>query len=315
MLRKKANHLLFVLMVSLLILPYPTLGQKDKDKNKNLKTPSGAPVLWREPADIESRNLLLGAGGEAMKPDVSHVTFIEQKQGGFSTKYRVRDAAGNEWVAKIGSEAQPDTSANRLLWAAGYETEIAYLIPHLVIDGKGAFDNVRLEARPKGVKRTGNWGWEENPFKGTPQFQALKIMMLLINNWDMKDQNNEILATRDEATGENEVRYVISDLGGSFGKTGGVISRSRNKPSDYVKADFIEKVNGDTIAFHYGGKNKKLFENISIADARWLSSWLSRLSDEQIKDAFRAANYSTAQVDQLSSAFRERLNTLNFLGK
>jgi hypothetical protein len=315
MLRKKANHLLFVSIVSLLILPYPTLGQKDKDKNKNLKTLSGAPVLWREPADIESRNLLLGAGGDAMKPDVSHVTFIEQKQGGFSTKYRVRDAAGNEWVAKIGSEAQPDTSANRLLWAAGYETEIAYLIPHLVIDGKGAFDNVRLEARPKGVKRSGNWSWEENPFKGTPQFQGLKIMMLLINNWDMKDENNEILATRDEATGEDEVRYIISDLGGSFGKTGGVISRSRNKPSDYVKANFIEKVNGETIAFHYGGKNKKLFENISIADARWLSSRLNRLSDEQIKDAFRAANYSAAQVDQLSSAFRERLNTLIALGK
>jgi hypothetical protein len=315
MLRKKANHLLFVSIVSLLILPYPTLGQKDKDKNKNLKTLSGAPVLWREPADIESRNLLLGAGGDAMKPDVSHVTFIEQKQGGFSTKYRVRDAAGNEWVAKIGSEAQPDTSANRLLWAAGYETEIAYLIPHLVIDGKGAFDNVRLEARPKGVKRSGNWSWEENPFKGTPQFQGLKIMMLLINNWDMKDENNEILATRDEATGEDEVRYIISDLGGSFGKTGGVISRSRNKPSDYVKANFIEKVNGETIAFHYGGKNKKLFENISIADARWLSSQLNRLSDEQIKDAFRAANYSAAQVDQLSSAFRERLNTLIALGK
>jgi hypothetical protein len=315
MLRKKANHLLFVSIVSLLILPYPTLGQKDKDKNKNLETLSDAPVLWREPADIESRNLLLGAGGDAMKPDVSHVTFIEQKQGGFSTKYRVRDAAGNEWVAKIGSEAQPDTSANRLLWAAGYETEIAYLIPHLVIDGKGAFDNVRLEARPKGVKRSGNWSWEENPFKGTPQFQGLKIMMLLINNWDMKDENNEILATRDEATGEDEVRYIISDLGGSFGKTGGVISRSRNKPSDYVKANFIEKVNGDTIAFHYGGKNKKLFENISIADARWLSSRLNRLSDEQIKDAFRAANYSAAQVDQLSSAFRERLNTLIALGK
>ena len=64
MLRKKANHLLFVLMVSLLILPYPTLGQKDKDKNKNLKTLSGAPVLWREPAEIESRNLLLGAGDQ-----------------------------------------------------------------------------------------------------------------------------------------------------------------------------------------------------------------------------------------------------------
>ena len=64
-----------------------------------------------------------------MKPDIRQITFIEQKEGGYSTKYRVRDAAGNEWVAKIGKEAQPDTSANRLLWAIGYETEIAYLFP------------------------------------------------------------------------------------------------------------------------------------------------------------------------------------------
>jgi len=140
-------------------------------------------------------------------------------------------------------------------------------------------------------------------------------MMLLINNWDMKDSNNQILATRQEATGEDELLYIISDLGGSFGKTGGVISRSRNKPSDYVKANFIEKVKGETIAFHYSGKNKKLFDNINIADARWLSDLLGRLSDEQIKDAFRAANYSSADVDELSSAFRERVNTLAALGK
>ena len=103
---------------------------------------------------------------------------------------------------------------------------------------------------------------------------------------------------------------VVSDLGGSFGKTGGVISRSRNKPSDYEKARFIEKVNGDVIDFHYGGKNKKLFENITVADARWLSERLKRLSDEQIKDAFRAANYSPELVDVLASAFKERVEAL-----
>ncbi len=272
-------------------------------------------MLWREPGDIQSRNLLLGAGGDAMKPDISQITFIEQKESGYSTKYRVRDAAGNEWVAKIGKEAQSDTSANRLLWAVGYETEIAYLIPHLVIDGKGTFDNVRLEARPRNVKRTGIWKWEDNPFKGTPEFQGLKIMMLLINNWDMKDDNNQILAARDEATADGELRYIISDLGGSFGKTGGAISRSRNKPSDYVKAHFIEKVKGDTIAFHYDGKNKKLFDNISVADARWVSGWLGRLNDEQIRDAFRAANYSPGDVDELAGAFRERIKTLTSIGK
>ena len=41
--------------------------------------PTGTPVFWQEPTDIASRNLLLGAGGEAMKPDVSRLTFIEQK--------------------------------------------------------------------------------------------------------------------------------------------------------------------------------------------------------------------------------------------
>jgi hypothetical protein len=249
-----------------------------------------------------------------MKPDIRQITFIEQKHGGYSTKYRVRDASGNEWIAKIGKEAQPDTAANRLLWALGYETEIAYLIPHLTIVGKGRFDNVRLEARPADVKRTGNWKWDDNPFKGTPAFQGLKIMMVMINNWDMKDDNNQILARRGETTG-GSLRYIISDLGGSFGKTGGAISRSRNKPSDYVKAEFIKKVNGETIDFKYGGKNKKLFETLTISDARWLSNLLSRLSDEQIKDAFRAANYSSEQVEQLSQAFRERMNALANVGK
>jgi hypothetical protein len=227
----------------------------------------------------------------------------------------VKDAAGNEWIAKLGKEAQPDTAANRLLWALGYETEIAYLVPKLTIEGKGDFENVRLEARPSDVKRIGNWKWEDNPFKGTPPFQGLKILMVMINNWDMKDDNNEILAERGATTGEGELRYIISDLGGSFGKTGGFISRSRNKPSDYVKADFIEKVKGDTIDFNYGGKNKKLFENITVTDARWLSNWLGQLTDEQIKDAFRAANYSAAEVDSLTAAFKERITTLSNITK
>jgi hypothetical protein len=310
MARTKSAYWLTFLML-LLTLPISAAAQDNKDKDKkDKKALTGTPVFWRAPEDIEQRNLLLGAGGEEMKPDISRVTFIEQKTGGYSTKYRVRDAKGNEWIAKIGREAQSDTAANRLLWALGYETEIAYLVPKLKIEGKGEYENVRLEARPKDVKRTGNWMWENNPFMNTPEFKALKILMVMINNWDMKDDNNEILAPRNDTTGEAELRYIISDLGGSFGKTGGIISRSRNKPSDYEKADFIKSVKGDMIDFNYGGKNKKLFENLSIADATWLSTWLKRLSDEQIKDAFRAANYSPEEVDVLAKAFRERANAL-----
>jgi hypothetical protein len=297
-------------MVMVFALPAAAQSNKDKDKKKK-SAPTGTPVLWREPVDIQTRNLLLGAGGEAMKPNLSKVTFVEDRPGGYSKKYLVQDASGNKWVAKLGKEAQPDTAANRLLWAVGYETEIAYLIPRLTIEGKGTFENVRLEARPKAIDRIEDWKWENNPFTGKPEFQGLKVMMVLINNWDIKDSNNEILAARNEATGQNELRYIISDLGGSFGKTGGFFSRSRNKSSDFIKADFIEAVKGNMIDFNYGGKNQKLFTNISVQDAKWIGGYLARLSDEQIKDAFRAANYSSEEVEALSSAVRRRIEALN----
>ena len=314
MLRTKSRYWSVCLLVLTLALPFTANSQdKDKKDKKDKKTLTGMPVMWKNPDDLESRNLLLGAGGEEMKPDISQITFIEEKKGGYSKKYRVKDAKGNEWVAKIGKEAQTDTAANRLVWALGYESEIAYLIPHLKIEGKGEYDNVRLEARPSNVKRKGKWMWENNPFRETPQFRGLKILMLMLNNWDMKDDNNEILAPRG-ATGEAELRYIISDLGATFGKTGGVFSRSRNDVPDYVKAEFIKKVDGDKIDFHYSGKNQKLFEGLTVEDARWLSNLLKRLSDDQIKDAFRAANYSAEDVDLLAGAFRERIDALAKLG-
>ena len=136
-------------------------------------------------------------------------------------------------------------------------------------------------------------------------------MMLLINNWDIKDSNNQILAAKTATTGDGELRYIISDLGGSLGKTGGFIKRSRNKPTDFVKADFIESVKGNVIDFNYGGKSKKLFDNITVSDAKWIGTLLARLSDEQIKDAFRAANYPPEDVEALSTAVRERIAALN----
>ena len=308
MFRTRFEYWRVILLALMLALPLSTQAQ-DKEK-KEQKTPTGTPVFWTEPTDISSRNLLLGAGGEKMKPDVSKITFIEQKKGGYSTKYRVRDAKGNEWIAKIGKEAQPDTAANRLLWALGYPTEIAYLVPKVKIEGKGEYENVRFEARPKDVDRVGNWMWENNQFQNTSEFRALKILMVMINNWDMKDDNNEILAMRNPTTGEAELRYIISDLGGTFGKTGGFFSRSRNAPKDYVKADFIKAVNGDVIDFNYGGKNQKLFSGITVADARWLSDRFKGLSDEQIKDAFRSANYTPEEVDTLTNALKVRIAAL-----
>jgi hypothetical protein len=323
--RKRVHRTVALFILLLLGLPQLALAAKDKKKKP---LPKGTPILWQAPKDIAARNLFYGPGGEAMKPNLKRITFLKEDQGGYSVKYRVRDASGREWSAKVGNEAQSETAAVRLLWAVGYMTEINYLYPCVHIRGAvpkprkevercegDGFANVRFEARPKNVKRLDEWEWEKNPFVDSRAFQGLKVMMVFLNNWDIKDSNNQILFVRDARNG-NQLRYIISDLGATFGKTGGLplfwrITRSRNKPEDYEKAKFIDGVKKDgRVDFHYGGKNRGLLDDISVIEAKWIGNLLSRLSNRQINDAFRAANYSREEIEILTEAVRERIDDL-----
>lgn len=267
--------------------------------------------MWRTPQDISSRNLFLGPGGDRMEPDLRQVKFIKDEKGGYSKKFRISDASRREWVAKVGKEAQSETAAVRLVWAAGYETEVNYLVPRLTIPGRGTFENVRLEARPSSEKRLTEWKWTANPFRGTREFQGLKVMMLLLSNWDIKDSNNQIIAVK----GSDTLRYIISDLGATFGKTGSLpffwrFTRSRNKPQDYVKASFVKHVNHNYVDFKYGGKKRGIFNDITVDQAKWIGGWLARLSPEQIRDAFRAANYGSTEANMLTNAVLNRIDQL-----
>lgn len=291
-----------------------------QDQKQKKQLPQGASILWREPANIESRDLLLGPGGERMKPDLSRITFVKEEKGGYSKKYRVKDAKGRVWVAKLGKEAQSETAAVRLVWAVGYVTEINYLAPRVTIEGKGTFENVRFEARPENVDRFDEWSWTNNPFSGKRELQGLKILMALMENWDLKDENNRILVVSNG--NRNELHYIVSDLGTTFGKTGGQkspmafirsIKGSRNEPDDYVNDEFIDGVEGNIVRLDYDGKNSGIMRDITVADAKWIGGLLSRLSDRQLQDAFRAANYSSSEVDMLTRSVRKRINQLGSL--
>ena len=272
---------------------------------------AGTPVMW-EKVNIKKRDLVLGPGGRQMQPDISKITFIKAEKTGYSQKYKIKDGKGRTWVGKVGLEAQSETAAVRLLWAIGYKTEINYLVPKLTIPGAGEFTNVRLEARPDSVKRLDQWQWNGNPFKGTRQLQGLKIMMSFFNNWDMKNANNVIVQDG------SQLQYVISDLGVSFGKTGSSgsplfwrIGRSRNAPDDYYKSDFIKGVNHGHIKFAFNGKNMGLFNDITTDDGRWLADLLLQLTDKQIRDAFRAANYSESDIRLLTFSVKHRIAELD----
>jgi hypothetical protein len=298
----------FATLAALLVLSFPSYSQEQAKLDKQKVVLTGTPELWRNPGDIATRDLLLGPGGEEMKPDLRKLTFIKDETGGYSTKYRVRDASGRVWVAKVGKEAQSEAAAVRLLWAIGYATEI--------IEGKGTFENVRLEARPEHIERLDEWKWTDNPFSGTKELRGLIIMMALLNNWDIKDANNKVLLVSDPQGGRKNLRYIVSDLGATFGRVKvdapviWRIKRNRNDPADYAEDPFLEDVTDGRVFIFYKGKSQRLFDDLRVEEAAWLGGLLARLSDAQIGDAFRAANYSPAEVRLLTRAVRSRINEL-----
>jgi hypothetical protein len=306
-----SSFTLFKFLIIFSLALFPVLAQQKSKES----IPTGKAVMW-EPVDISQRDLFYGPGGREMQPDLSSITFIRKETGGHNTKYRIKDGSGRVWVAKLGREAQPETAAVRLLWALGYKTEINYLVPTITIPGKGTFKNVRLEARPDEIDRLVEWKWKDNPFIGTNEFQGLKMMMVFFTNWDVVDVQNKVLAV--DGVGDKELHYIISDLGATFGRLGNNnmfviyrLGRKTNNPEEYLEAKFIDHVENGKIDLAYKGKNRDLFNDITVEQGRWLADLLLQLSDKQIEDAFRAANYSPEEVAQLASAVKNRIAELD----
>lgn len=309
----RSNERMFraMLLVCTLVLAFVSASaQAARDRAQG-----GRAVLW-ESVRVGDSNLFYGPGGEEMQPDLSSVTFIRKEKGGHNKKYRIKDAAGRVWVAKPGTEARPETVAVRLLAGLGYKTEINYLVPQMTIPGVGTLKNVRLEARPENVERTDPWKWKENPFVGSSELQGLKIMQIFMTNNDLLDIQNEVLKVK--GSRGVETQYIISDLGSTFGRFGNNnlpifyrLGRRADSPQKWSKAGFIKGAKNGRIVFATkGAKNRGLFKDITVADGRWLYRLLSQLNEQQLRDAFRAANYSPGEVDVLVRAAQRRINEL-----
>jgi hypothetical protein len=302
----------FLILITIISFPLTTVSAQKKSKKT---IPQGKPVMW-EKVNIKQRDLFYGPGGREMQPDLSKITFVKEETGGHNKKYRIKDGSGRVWVAKLGREAKPETAAVRLLWGLGYKTEIVYLVPALTIPGKGTFQNVRLEARPENVERLGNWDWKNNPFIGRNEFQGLKIMMVLLHNWDIIEINNNILGT----VGRNgrELQYIVGDLGSTLGRLGNNnfpiiyrLGRSTGNPRQYAKSILVRDVDKGKIELSYKGKLRGIFKDITIANGRWLADLLLQLSDKQIEDAFRAANYSAADINIYKKSIKAKIAELD----
>jgi hypothetical protein len=335
MLRTKAR-LYFTVMLMLVMLSASLTAQKNTSKAKE-NTGSLPGIIWRDPGDVASLNLLYGAGGKEHAPNPNgKYTFVKEDTEGTSPKFDIEDAQGTRWKVKLGLEPQSETAATRLLWAAGYFVDEDYYLadlkvtsmPKLHRGGKfvaadGTVHGARLERKPKGVEKLGTWSWFHNPSLDTREFNGLRVMMSFLNNWDLKESNNSIYEIGDER------RYAVTDLGATFGKTGSSFSRSRSVPKDYVDSKFIRKVTPEYVDFvmhsrpiflmamfpyyYTRARMEKITKHVPRADVKWLAQRLSQLSAEQIRDSFRAAGYTTGEIEEYTRAVQKRIAELNAL--
>ena len=132
-------------------------------------------------------------------------------------------------------------------------------------------------------------------------------MMALMNSWDLKDENNAIYEANSDADGPHKI-YVVSDLGASFGTTGYSWTQAMAKGNlkSYSHSKFISKVHPEFVDFNVPTRPALIYffhlpglihrlrmrwigKHIPREDAKWMGDVLSRLSPEQIQDAFRSA--------------------------
>jgi hypothetical protein len=289
-----------------------------------------SPQLWQDRGDIASLDLTAGSGGKSHEPGTKF-KFIKESSAGTSPKFEVEDENGTKWKVKLGEEVRSETAATRLVWAVGYFVDEDYFRPEIQVKGMrklsrgqefvsgNSVTSVRLERMSK-TDDSAQWSWFDNSFNGTRELSGLKVMMALINMWDLKEINNSA----------SDGQYEVADLGASFGSTGNNFTRSKGVLKDYAATKFIERVTATYVDFimdsrpfalsvvnfpnyRFRTQMQNVVKNIPIDDVRWIGGLLGQLSTSQIQDAFRTSGFSPAEVEGYTRAVMGRIAELKKL--
>lgn len=333
-----------LLLITATIIVSPSVFPQSK-RIDGAKTSAARPIIWLHPGNVSKRNLYFGPGSPEMAP-VGPFSFVEEDKGGESPKFVVRDAHGHKWTIKLGPEAQAETVSTRLVWSVGYFAEEAYYFNEARINGLPRLSRgqeyvsgdtvraARFEPKRPGMTRGSTWSWHDNPFENTREMSGLKVLMILLNNFDARSENNRVVYV--DGPRGREARYYVTDLGATLGRAGGLGgTRSKNDLADFLSTEFVRGVDArdGVVEFDYDTRpsglghlsvlyppyyrhevnKEKAMRGIPVTHARWIGSLLNQLSDEQLRDAFRAAGYSEGVRESYVGALRQRINQLTQL--
>jgi hypothetical protein len=227
------------------------------------------------------------------------------------------------------AEVFGEVLATRLFWALGFAADSMYPVrvrchgcpvdpkhsPEM--EGKVAvFDPAAIERKLPGrameTKQDSGWKWSEledigpaAPPGARAQRDALKLLAAFVQHTDSKTQNQRLLCPKGEEVGPTGCRspvLMVSDLGLTFGESGGLLIKNKRSVSLATwpqvpvwkdSAQCVAELNG---SFSSSLSNPK----ISEAGRAFLAGLLVQLSDAQIRDLFVTARVKRRSSDPSS---------------
>jgi hypothetical protein len=290
--------------------------------------------LWREPSSADAADLRFGPGGSEGMP-APPFRFVEEHFSGSQPCVAVRDARDRLWRVKWGHEAKPEAFAVRVAAACGYFAEVTHFVPsgsiaditdlaraRQCIDDSGRFEDARFELEDRAVRMLfdeHSWAWNDNPFVGTRQLAGLKILNMLLSNWDTKDR-------RDVARGSNtaifevpsrwgrEARYLITDWGGAMGRWGSnIVSRGRWDPAGFAAQTphFVTGVRDNYVNFGYQGqRTSEIARDITVEHVAWFYRYARRLTVPALRQGLRACGATEDEADIFATSIVDRIRQL-----
>ena len=291
--------------------------------------------IWHDPGPVEQLDLIHGPGGAQGAP-VPPFTYLEEHVTGSQPCVSVRDAHGRRWRVKWGPEVRSEAFGVRFAWACGYFAEVTHFMPsgrienvrdlaraRGCLDDAGTFVEARFELQDEHVHalfEEHSWAWNDNPFLGTRELAGLKIVVMLLSNWDTKDR-------RDVARGSNtaifehcvgrwrrEARYLITDWGGSMGRWGSNIVTRGRWDAEAFEAQapaFVSGIADGCVNFGYAGQRTvDIATGITIEHARWFVQRASGLREAQLRDALLASGATEDESERFTRAILQRIRHL-----
>ena len=301
----------------------------------------GQKLLWRDPGAVEKLDLRYGTGGRSLVPRAPF-TFIKEDSQGTTPKLLVRDRNGRQWSVKFGEEVSADVFGSRMAWALGYYAEPTYYVSRgtvrggvigsrlaKYVDAAGRFRHARFQLRSKSPEYLTDvgWSWTENPFVGSPQLNGLKILMMLLSNWDDKDIRDAAKRGSNTAIYRDAQRYLffVSDWGAALGdwghgpgRWGRYISRSKWDCVDYYDQSrkFVKGVKDGEVDWGYQGTHTKLITaGVAVDDVRWLMRYLGRLTDRQIESGLLSSGATPDEAACYADAMSLRIQQLREISR